>query len=348
MTVPIAKTAAMPMIQSMASTPPTLPQPMEVATPPTPMTMTIPDRRENGGTSNPVADIARYMINRQNRRSLSSPGVPSSHLVKEESSEFQRECDANSGAASAVAMPPHHTNSTTAATPTTVTMPPPVVRKEQKDRKTGDAFTAAKSLFPPIKVLIVEDNPINQTILSTFLRKRGIKYAVATNGMEAVDKWKEGGFHLVLMDIQLPVMDGIAATKEIRRLEKEKNIGIFSGSICSAGGQTSEALETTSTKSSATSASGSDQSTPSSLRPPVIIVALTASSLQSDRHAALAAGCNDFLTKPVSLVWLEKKIKEWGCMQALIDFEAWQRYRSDAVQERTGYWEKYIGKLDHE
>jgi osomolarity two-component system response regulator SSK1 len=44
----------------------------------------------------------------------------------------------------------------------------------------------------------------------------------------------------------------------------------------------------------------------------------------------LAAGCNDFLTKPVNFVWLERKVKEWGCMQALIDFDGWRKWKDFA------------------
>lgn len=143
-------------------------------------------------------------------------------------------------------------------------------------------------VLPPIKVLIVEDNVINQRILATFLRQKKIQYQVASDGREAIDKWRVGDFHLILMDIQLPVLDGIEATKEIRRLEGEMN------------------------------APQNAQSPLSPARPSVIIVALTASVLVSDRVAALAAGCNDFLNKPVSLPWLQRKILEWGSMQYLL------------------------------
>ncbi|KAI9017891.1 CheY-like superfamily, partial [Phycomyces nitens] len=188
---------------------------------------------------------------------------------------------------------------------------------------------------PPIKVLIVEDNMINQAILSTWMKKHNIKYEVASDGREAVDKWKKGGFHLVLMDIQLPVMSGIDATKTIRSIEKEQKIGVLP-TVPSFHHQQSH----DSVSSDTLSLEGSESMTPGSLqvlppppspfRSPVIIVALTASSLESDRQAALAAGCNDFLTKPVSLEWLEQKIMEWGCMQALIDFEGWRKWKQAA------------------
>src|SRR5436190_15210541 len=118
------------------------------------------------------------------------------------------------------------------------------------------------------------------------------------------------------MDIQLPVMSGIEATKEIRRLERVNHIGVFS--------------EETTDKPSPEDELG-DLPFPS----PVIIVALTASSRESDRNEALAAGCNDFLTKPVGAPWLERKAIEWGCMQALIwtSFERKKRNGENVGEE---------------
>ncbi|KAI9001328.1 hypothetical protein BD414DRAFT_431734 [Trametes punicea] len=178
------------------------------------------------------------------------------------------------------------------------------------------------NIVPPISVLIVDDNPINQTILSTFMKKKKIKYDVAKNGEEAVQKWRSGGFHLILMDIQMPVMDGIQATKEIRRIEKSNGVAGFPSTPQSEGQQTPSEASTSDTRSA---------STPS-YRSSVIIVALTASSLQSDRVAALAAGCNDFLTKPVSLHWLNNKIIEWGSIKAL---QMWADIRPEVVRSIT-------------
>ena len=92
----------------------------------------------------------------------------------------------------------------------------------------------------------------------------------------------------MLMDIQLPVMTGIEATKEIRRLERVNEIGVFSHAGC-GGAEEGEAQGM-----KEQDVLGNKERL---FKSPVIIVALTASNLQSDRHEALAAGCNDFLTK---------------------------------------------------
>ncbi|KAI0548469.1 CheY-like protein [Xylaria curta] len=197
----------------------------------------------------------------------------------------------------------------TATPPPRVSSPRPSVRTKKK--RAIETPTLPSGLLdtavPPINILIVEDNVINLRLLEAFVKRLKVRWQTA---------WRAGGFHLVLMDIQLPIMNGLDATREIRRIEKVNSIGVFSSS---ASSPPDEILPEP--------AEEDRLANTEMFKSPVIIVALTASSLQSDRHEALAAGCNDFLTKPVNFDWLQRKVKEWGCMQALIDFDGWRKWK---------------------
>lgn len=74
-------------------------------------------------------------------------------------------------------------------------------------------------MIPPLKILLVEDNPINQKVASRLLEKAGHSVTIAANGKEAVERIEGHEFDLVLMDVQMPEMDGLEATQVIRRNE---------------------------------------------------------------------------------------------------------------------------------
>ena len=70
-----------------------------------------------------------------------------------------------------------------------------------------------------VKVLLAEDDLVNQKVLSAMLELSGVTVEIASNGQEAVDKYSSGDFDLILMDCNMPVMDGYKACRTIRQLE---------------------------------------------------------------------------------------------------------------------------------
>lgn len=92
-----------------------------------------------------------------------------------------------------------------------------ILNKKPKKKKLvkKDLTTANKEL------LIVEDNPDNRFLIKAFLKKKNYQLDIAKNGIEAVEKFKSKLYDLVLMDIQMPEMNGYQAVNEIRKWEKE-------------------------------------------------------------------------------------------------------------------------------
>ncbi|HEX2801686.1 MAG TPA: response regulator, partial [Phenylobacterium sp.] len=74
---------------------------------------------------------------------------------------------------------------------------------------------------PPLRVLAAEDNATNQLVLKTLLAQAGVEPTIVENGREAVAAWETQDWDLILMDIRMPEMDGIAATRAIRQRERE-------------------------------------------------------------------------------------------------------------------------------
>jgi signal transduction histidine kinase/CheY-like chemotaxis protein/ligand-binding sensor domain-containing protein len=118
----------------------------------------------------------------------------------------------------------------------------------------------------PLRILVAEDNEINQVLLLRLLQRMGYHPEMVSSGAEAIAQWQEHHHDMIFMDLQMPGMDGITATEEIRQ----------QGGIQPA------------------------------------IVAMTASAMRGDREACMAAGMNDYISKPFRRERLEAVIKEYA------------------------------------
>ncbi|WP_228743391.1 ATP-binding protein [Marinobacter sp. F4218] len=120
---------------------------------------------------------------------------------------------------------------------------------------------------PPLKILLVEDNQVNQMVASSLLKKLGHHVDHAENGQQALDSLYARNYDLVLMDCQMPVMDGYEATRRIRKNPEWKDLSI---------------------------------------------IAVTANVMQGDREDCIAAGMNDYVTKPYNRDELRAAISRWA------------------------------------
>ena len=123
--------------------------------------------------------------------------------------------------------------------------------------------------FKDVKVLLAEDNFVNQKIAIKVLQKYGIAVTPANNGIEAVDAMLSNAFDLIIMDCQMPDMDGYEATQRIRELAMEH------------------------------------------AWPHTPIIALTANAMKGDEQKCIAAGMDDYMTKPIERVTFQEKLLHW-------------------------------------
>ncbi|RXQ97739.1 response regulator [Ancylomarina salipaludis] len=96
---------------------------------------------------------------------------------------------------------------------------------EYKEQEMTTIQKSYEDLPQDLSILVAEDNPINQKVAVLTLRQLGLTCDVAKNGLEALQMYKEKNYDIILMDMQMPVLDGINASEKIRNYEANMNIG---------------------------------------------------------------------------------------------------------------------------
>jgi signal transduction histidine kinase/ActR/RegA family two-component response regulator len=131
----------------------------------------------------------------------------------------------------------------------------------------------------PLKILLAEDNPVNQKLANRLFEKMGYSIDIATNGIEVLEAIQKQSYDLIFMDVQMPEMDGLEATRQIRAMAQ------------------------------------SVQPELSNLAKSIQIIAITANAMHDDREKCLASGMNDFIAKPFKVEQIQAAIEKWGRKQ---------------------------------
>ena len=159
-------------------------------------------------------------------------------------------------------------------------------------------------------VLLVEDNEINQQVAKEILEGAGLKITLANDGQEAVNAVKENEYDAVLMDIQMPVMDGYTATKEIRKWEEK----LKAQSSKLKADDRRQSAEDRSQRTADRGQKTEDRQT--ALRPEpcavsLPIIAMTAHAMAGDEDKSLESGMNGHVTKPIDPDQLFSTLQKW-------------------------------------
>jgi len=128
-------------------------------------------------------------------------------------------------------------------------------------------------MTPSYKILLVDDHPVNRDLASRILQKRGHQVDWVENGLLAFERFQQESYDIVLMDLQMPVMDGLEATRKIRQYEQEQN---------------------------------SDDVPPKR----VPIVAMTAYDDEKEKTASKNAGMDGFIAKPISIKTIGQTLQQ--------------------------------------